>query len=181
MTRSGEASDPYTTGHRSDAGILTVELNGDMLTLGPLQTSYRVDGIERASSYRQSNNPADAVTTGTTMAAWDGARIVVEIRLKYPDNFRTVSARRVFSLTTDGGLLIETTGTLYPKERPQPESGRKHALPALHECHAERQGVASISAAERYAVSGNTPAVWNSAVREDRDPAAKRHAGRTTG
>ncbi len=118
VTRSGEVSDPYTAGHRSDTGILTVELNGDMLTLGP-QTSYRVDGVERPSSYRRiTNNPADPVTTGTTMAAWNGDRIVVEIRLKYPDNLRTVSARRVFSLTPDGGLLVETTGNVHLKGGP---------------------------------------------------------------
>lgn len=120
VNRSGEVSDPYTVGHRSDTAMLTITQDGDMLTLGrtpqELATSYRVDGVERPSSWR--NSPADPVTTGTTMAAWNGDRVVVEIRLKYPDNLRTVSARRVFSFTADGGLVIETTGAVHLKNGP---------------------------------------------------------------
>ncbi len=117
VTRSGESTDAYTTGHLSDVGtLLVITQEGNLLTLGrtpqDAATTYRIDGIEHPFSYRRSNNPNDPITTGTTTATATGDRIVVEIRLQYPDGFRTVSAKRVFSLAADGGLLVETTGSV---------------------------------------------------------------------
>ena len=37
---------------------------------------------------------------------------MLDIKLTFPDGSRTITAKRVFSLTPDGGLLVETTGAL---------------------------------------------------------------------
>ena len=46
------------------------------------------------------------------MATVESNRLVLNIKVPYPDGSRTATARRVFSVTADGGLLVETSGAV---------------------------------------------------------------------
>jgi hypothetical protein len=117
--RSGRAADVYMPGHLAESSMLHIEQKGESLTLGKTPehqfTTYRIDGSEHSLSWTRPNTPPDAATTTSTVRGTrEGNRIALDIKVKLP-GFDT-AVTRVFSLTADGGLLVETTGGLFRKD-----------------------------------------------------------------
>jgi hypothetical protein len=111
VKRSGRDSDAYLPGHLSELGVLTISEAADVLTLhkNPQEIStYPIDGREHPIVWTRDNVSTRSMVT----AMREANRLVLDIKLTFPDGSRTITAKRVFSLTPDGGLLVETTGAL---------------------------------------------------------------------
>jgi hypothetical protein len=121
VKRSGGA-DAYLPGHVAESSVLHITDTDGVMTLGKTPqhrfTTYRVDGVEHPFSWTRPNTPPDqATTTGTVAGTRDGNRIVVDIKVKHPPtDGRSAAVKRVFSLTPDGGLLVETSGGFFDHE-----------------------------------------------------------------
>ena len=106
---------------------------------GPYKLRYKLDGSETTNTIPGRG----AAATATSVAAWDGNRLVIKTNIPrgLPPQVRTIRYREVLSIDAEGRLVIEQSASLddgapaetrrmvYRKRKARPTSGRPTTSP----------------------------------------------------
>ena len=80
---------------------------------GPYKLTYKLDGSETTNTI-PGRGGAAANATATSVAAWEGNRLVIKTNIARgtPPDVRTIRYREVLSIESDGRLVIEQSASL---------------------------------------------------------------------